>query len=69
MHDAHADFAALAGIVGSPPRTRTSNNGSKGRCVADYTNGESDAILEAWRTHLATRTKEPGLEAVHTMTL
>ena len=69
MSLAYVNFTALARNVGSPPRTRTSNNGSKGRCVADYTNGESDAILEAWRTHLATRTKEPGREAVHTMTL
>ena len=69
MHDAHADFAALAGIVGSPPRTRTSNNGSKGRCVADYTNGESDAILEARRTDITTHTLELRTLAGHTMTL
>ena len=69
MHDAHADFAALAGIVGSPPRTRTSNYGSKGRCVADYTNGESDAILEARRTDITTHTVELRSLAGHTMTL
>lgn|GEM_PF-2414888 len=69
MSLAYVNFTALARNVGSPPRTRTSNNGSKGRCVADYTNGESDAILEARRTDITTHTLELRTLAGHTMTL
>ena len=33
------------GTARSPPRARTSTNGSKGRCAADYTSGDSTPIL------------------------